>query len=307
MKKIYYIATLIVLLLVGCNDDFVDLQSAEGAKTLKVAVSVPDNDTGKLKKRIDQNVGSKDIIVKWEQGNTIDLFFEQGSMLKLVKEIPLTNITNNGKKAQFEVKVPVGIDASKAYTLYGAYGCLTQIKNSKPITDVLMKTTWESDFEVPMYFKQTINGNVPNIMFKHMGAILVYRTYNKDRRLDVKVPVIKPMGSESDYPFYIGNDHAFDLRAEQVIATPNITNLDFWELVTTKVFPAVPAMPQKTVQWVVPKNISGTKPAMVYFGGEDMLAANIFARNMQVGKAYHLKLTVRNNTTSIKLQIIMER
>ncbi len=160
----------------------------------------------------------------------------------------------------------------------------------------------KSDFEVPMYFKQTINGNVPNIVFKHIGAMLVYNTYNKGEALNIhtKVPVVKPMGNKSDYPFYIGNDNAFDLRTEQVIATPNITNLNFWELVTTKIFIPEPHIAQKTIQWVVPKNISGTKPAIVHLGGEGMFVANIFARNMQVGKAYHLKLTVIDDELTVE-------
>ncbi len=99
--KIIYLFAFLLLAVIGCDEKEDDLQNIKNS-TLQVSVSVPEQAPNT--RSIESPNNSKNIIVKWKQGNTIDLFFEQGNTLKLVKEIPLTNITNNGKKAQFEIE-----------------------------------------------------------------------------------------------------------------------------------------------------------------------------------------------------------
>ncbi len=263
--RIIYLFAFLLLTVIGCDEKESDFQNFKN-KTLQVSVSVPEQ--APATRAEIGNANEKDITVKWKSGDKINLFFQQENTLKEVKDVPLTNITQEGKTAHFKLELPAGITSGKAYTLYGTHGCETKIVDGKPVADIRTRTAplenAKASFNVPMYFKKAVGANTdaPTVTFKHLGAMLTYHLKNETPfKLDeVSSPWGVSPGMVADNnpqnlkpsPFKLGNKEGFDLAEEEAIALQEGQRFSFNEdnLYTTGSAAANGTF--TSVQWVFP-------------------------------------------------------
>ena len=71
------------------------------------------------------------ISVKWKEGDKISLCFVSGETVRTLSDIPVTNIREEGKKADFDFSLPEGIHYP--FNLYGIYGATLE-ENGKTVT-----------------------------------------------------------------------------------------------------------------------------------------------------------------------------
>lgn len=124
---------LALAVLAGCADNTGIETSHEtpgtGEKTLILTASMP---TGRPETRLaltETDEGS--ISVKWKEGDKISLCFVSGETVRTLSDIPVTNIREEGKKADFDFSLPEGIHYP--FNLYGIYGA-TLATDSKTVT-----------------------------------------------------------------------------------------------------------------------------------------------------------------------------
>ncbi|WP_315352584.1 LamG-like jellyroll fold domain-containing protein [Phocaeicola abscessus] len=72
-----------------------------------------------------------DMSVKWKEGDKISLCFVSGETVRTLSDIAVTNIREDGKKADFSFALPEGITAP--FDLYGIYGATLE-ENGKTVT-----------------------------------------------------------------------------------------------------------------------------------------------------------------------------
>ena len=119
-RRFTFFLTAILLIFVGCSEEVlkIDEPTGENAKrTIKVIANVGDNDIGT---RVAMQQNGLDLNLTWEVGDVIWLVFYDGENF-VHSNTTVTAVTNNGKRAEFEVDVPEGSEAD-TFDLYGYYG-----------------------------------------------------------------------------------------------------------------------------------------------------------------------------------------
>src|SRR5690554_7601456 len=119
-RKFMFFLTTLLLIFVGCSEEVlkIDEPTGENAKrTIKVIANVDDNDIGT---RVAMQQNGLDLNLTWEVGDVIWLVFYDGENF-VHSNTTVTAVTNNGKRAEFEVDVPEGSEAD-TFDLYGYYG-----------------------------------------------------------------------------------------------------------------------------------------------------------------------------------------
>ena len=133
MKNILtYIGIASLILLTGCANNEVteqDLSGKTSERTLTLTASMP---TGRPETRLAlTETDEGNMSVKWKEGDKISLCFVSGETVKTLSDIPVTNIREDGKKADFDFSLPEGIHYP--FNLYGIYGA-TLATDSKTVT-----------------------------------------------------------------------------------------------------------------------------------------------------------------------------
>lgn len=212
MRTINFIIAISLLLwLTACSEqerEIVDQEptTSGSARILKLRVSMPDEGTnnGSTSTRLQMTeTDAGDIAVGWKTGDKINLCFvgENGNTIKTVADIPVTNISANGKKADFEITIPDGITGT--FDLYGVYGATFSSANS---TTVLLPTapvgTALSDNEAVSVMRFAATGltqeSSPQVTFSHIGSIFGVWIYN-DTDTPVSVGQITISSSASGF------------------------------------------------------------------------------------------------------------
>ena len=119
-----------LLLAVGCTDSKVTGQreTATG-QTITLTASMP---AGQPETRLAiTETDEGDMSVKWKEGDKISLCFVSGETVRTLSDIPVTNIREEGKKADFDFSLPEGIHYP--FNLYGIYGATLE-ENGKTVT-----------------------------------------------------------------------------------------------------------------------------------------------------------------------------
>ena len=118
---------LLMLWLTACsNQEVVDKEpEATPARLLKLKASMPGEGTksGTLSTRLTfTETEEGTITVQWKTGDKINLCFvsEDGTVVRTVPDVPVANISENGKYADFEIIIPEAITGT--FHLYGIYG-----------------------------------------------------------------------------------------------------------------------------------------------------------------------------------------
>ncbi len=126
MKKLIFYMIAILLFLAACskleipvdeiNNETVTEQ-LDGAKRLSIFAEMPNETSTRvaLSKEDDSSIK-----LTWEEGDELQLCFVQGD-IKVKRVVTVNNITNEGKKASFDVLIPAAFDDDN-FDLYGVYG-----------------------------------------------------------------------------------------------------------------------------------------------------------------------------------------
>ncbi|PID82516.1 MAG: hypothetical protein CSB16_00910 [Clostridiales bacterium] len=268
-----------------------------------VSISVPMK-AGQTKSTIQSPADSKDIIVKWHKDDKLQLCFSQGSINTIVKDVAIKNISKDGKKAEFELKVPAEINKDEDYTLYAVTGTKLEIYNNNPIAAIgyrllELNSQGVGKLNLPMYFKQTVSkGKSINATFKHLGSIIVFSVTNKtgETRNNEWIPEIQGKTSHSNtWPYY--NSHFYDLKTNKIAKW----GATYYTSIKVNNFKNNTTI--KTVQWLVSKQFTGRQECRLNY--DNKYSDNfVMLRQLEVGKAYHLGVTLKK--VGEKLVIIPE-
>ena len=239
MKKIFIILTTIATILffvVACNNEesFAE-RTPETERRLSLTASLP-NDGPTTRVNLTQD--EKNILLTWVVNDEIELLFKQETT-EITQTITLTstNISNEGKRAQFDIVIPQEIDAG-TFDLYGVYGG-GGLSNSDPTKAVLPQSAGnatslntpndnssvESRKDVMLYFAskniQTSNPQT-SVVFKHLGSLFSVTITNTGGPdiYDLQEAALVEVGGDSNWAY---NGHTggknFDLVNEEFLET----------------------------------------------------------------------------------------
>src|SRR5690554_4368349 len=140
MRIFNLVFTFIVLLFVtACsNQDIVDNEEILPlpTRTLKLKAMMPGGETRNSGSTTRLSLTETDvgtIDVKWKVGDKINLCFvsQDGDVVSTVDNVSITNISENGKQADFEIAIPD--DITGTFNLYGVYGASFLADNSSTV------------------------------------------------------------------------------------------------------------------------------------------------------------------------------
>ena len=307
-----------LLLFAGCAENEIEneqpMPEAEG-HTLVVTASMPD-ESPQTRLSLTPDTDSKNIIVKWNEGDVIYFVFKQGFMT-LVEGTPVTlrsqDISSNGKVATFTVTVPPsgqqGFKPNESYTIYAIHGASFVLGqwgdeinvNVSPVGFSLLSglndvPTWGMVEVTPPLGHITIG-------FEHLGVLQCLNFKNSSGSDFTITPTLINEGGTTWYHTYSGGNSAphYDLIGKTV-ASATVTPS------TTAVVTIPSGDPVLLAQWVIPKNVNTPEIKLNALtpGGTNYVSVNskpARGSTMQKGKAYHLyalwdgsKLNFTDNT-----------
>ena len=179
-KKLMFFLVAFLLILGGCSEEVVKIdQPIDGkpSRTIKVKASVGDDEIGT---RVAMVQDGFDVNLTWEIGDVINLVFTDG-INTFQDATTVTALLNNGRRAEFEVEVPLGI-TSPTFNLYGYYGGgpLSTVFGEEGIAN-LPSGPWgmpmpalELEDLVMLRFAATnLDANSPelSVSFQHVGSL----------------------------------------------------------------------------------------------------------------------------------------
>ena len=113
------------MLLGACsNDEVLPETKPETGRTLSFTATMPDDDPA-TRVSLTPKTDSKNIELKWESTDEIQLLFVQKVGVTVTKrnvKVGIKNISENGKTAQFDISLPDGISPTGTFDLHGVYG-----------------------------------------------------------------------------------------------------------------------------------------------------------------------------------------
>ncbi|MGV8962781.1 MAG: CotH kinase family protein [Candidatus Saccharimonadaceae bacterium] len=180
MRKnlIYFTSIAIIFYLVSCsNESLLPDNKPDSARTISLTASMPsENPTT----RVDlTEKADKSIALTWEVGDQLELAFVQGET-KIKDIVTVKNISPDGKKAQFDIIVPAGIQ-TETFDLYGVYGggglsavnpSLVNLPTNAGSAGSLISVKGRKD--VMLYFaSKNMQTAAPqaSVVFKHLGSL----------------------------------------------------------------------------------------------------------------------------------------
>ena len=171
---------------VGCSQSEVmdnDQAQKEDGRVISVSASMPgDGDVQTRVALVETPVD--DIDVTWKTTDVINLCFESadGTVVRTVTGVPITNISANGKRASFDIAIPA--DITGTFNLYGVHGAQFATPNSTKVVlpqdqDNVASTRKENylhivdDYVVLRFAAENITETAtPQVAFEHIGSIL---------------------------------------------------------------------------------------------------------------------------------------
>lgn len=303
-KHLFILLLFAGLLFAGCNNND-DIYAPEPAdrtiRTLKVTASIPIDDEIGTRVTASQKEGSKDIELRWKEGDKIQLYFKQGETITEGEEVEVQAISSDGKRAEFNVSVPAGITGT--FDLYGVHGVQSVIADNTILLDALPSIFLDpiEEISVPIYFKAEGLTNVEriNVAFRHYGALQVLTFKNDsftriDEILMVAAPTSYTSGGSGEFGYYFRDfGESKSLVYDVISGETSLRQIDFGDrLLETITIPASTSI--KIAQWVVPNgNIPDelTLGMMMTDTPSTILSKNTKPKRtgpLQPGHAYHL-------------------
>ena len=170
----------ILMLFVGaCNthDDLL-VNQPQQTRTLTLTATMPDD--GPTTRVALEKKDDNSIALTWQDGDELQLLFVQND-IKEKAIATIKNITEEGKKAQFDIVLPTNINDGN-FTLYGIYGggglddanpAIVKLPANPGSATSLADVQTRKD--VMLYFKSTnIDAAKPTaaVSFEHLGSLL---------------------------------------------------------------------------------------------------------------------------------------
>lgn len=233
-KILYFVAIAAIVLFGACSNEEL---MPETERTFTFTASMPDDSPAT---RVLLEESGKNIVLKWESGDQLEIAVVQGTNFKDTTIATLTEILDNGKKAKFSLTWPGGLDTSQPFGFYGVYGGGGQSTNNP--TDVILPTNTgaaislanvKSRKDVMLYFA------APNILpsdvtggvtFKHLGSIFSITLKNISTNNDLVLNKARLEGTTSDNADWAYNSvsggNIFDMVSETFNTTTG-TNGNF--------------------------------------------------------------------------------
>lgn len=142
---------------------------------LTLTASMPDD--GSQTRLALAETTESNISVKWKDGDKLNLCFvsNSGTVVKTVSDVPVTNIREDGKKADFAIDIPTGI--TEPFNLYGVYGAAFNGADTKeilfPATPIRAALTDSEPLCVMRFAAEGLTAaSSVSVTFSHLGAIL---------------------------------------------------------------------------------------------------------------------------------------
>lgn len=302
MKKcIFWTVASAILLLGSCNKEVIQdptPQETVTVPTLTIRAAMPDeNPSPQTRVALTETVGGN-LSVQWKEDDKIHLCFvsEDGNTVRTVADVPVTDISSNGKSGEFAIEIPTGITGR--FNLYGIYGATFKEANSKtvvfPATPTVGTSLANAEEICVMKFAQTglERGSTVNVSFQHLGSIIGIWLFNATTH-SYNVTSLS-MGNESYQ--WLGNDEG---AAEYDIAAGVFTNRkpgNTLSFISGSTLSITGGETKKLYRWVVPAaGYDNTKKLVVTINDNDgkdqrVKSVEIPVITMAQGKYYRLKL-----------------
>lgn len=184
MKKLIFYIITIILILAGCNkleipvDDIneeTNIEQLGETKTLSISAEMPHEPSTRVTLTEEEDNSIK---LTWEEGDELQLCFVQDDN-KVKRVVTVNNITNEGKKASFDVVVPTEFGDNN-FDLYGVYGG-AGLLDSDPTIAVLptvsssvssLNALSDGEYTMMRFSAKEITGNTGvSVTFQHIGSL----------------------------------------------------------------------------------------------------------------------------------------
>ena len=239
------------------------------------------------------------ISVRWKEGDKINLCFvsSDGGTIRTVNDVAATNISTDGKRADFSMAIPA--DISGTFSLYGVYGASFSAVNSKTVlfpSPAASTSITLDDLEqvsVMRFAAENITETTsPQVSFSHLGSIFSVWIYN-DSAVPVSVGQITLSSADKGYNWLRNSSGqaTFDVAANSFTNAYAGTELVYLPPTGTTI---AAGGSLKLYRWVVPGNeidpLDTSKLMDIKDINGSLFTEAIYARAMQAGKYYRLKM-----------------
>ena len=181
-KNIFSILTFLpmVLLLVGCSE--MDSVFNRSSKEVKMSAIMPGSDNT-TRVGLSESSGTLNLITSWQEGDELLIYLLQDDEKFDVGKVPVTDISSDGKQANFEFTLPKGMDPSKSFHVYAFCSANGDMDKAYGNWDVFYSTdlirTELSKFKAPLYGEAEMNiKSSGTIKFRHFNTYEVLHVKN---------------------------------------------------------------------------------------------------------------------------------
>ena len=327
MKKIIYSIILVVIVLfAGCeNQDVVTEERTEiTGCMLTVTASMP-SDGGTTRVGLEEIPGSLNLSARWQQKDSVNLFFVQGDIRVQAERVPISNISGDGKQCSFLIEVPMNIDFDSEFDIYGFCGVKgsgVSIRNGEILADVGPEFTCSlENLSVPVWFKANIAKDATvnlSVNFDHLGTEQITHLNNKTtQELTIDALSLVERG-EYEMPWiYIPSITNGKIKQPffnpisgvvEEILLHDVENPGDYFKYEPRGIKIAPSATVAIASWFLPKNINLPETALRMILPEGSAAENeIISVNtksakdfpMRVGRAYHLYAVWNGNNLTM--------
>ena len=286
---IAYIGLAALLLAVGCTDSNVTGQreTATG-QTITLTASMP---TGRPETRLAlTETDEGNMSVKWKEGDKISLCFVSGETVRTLSDIAVTNIREDGKKADFDFSLPEGIHYP--FNLYGIYGA-TLATDSKTVTfPAAPAGSGLPDTEpvcVMHFAVENLMPRVPvSVSLTHLGSLLSIRLTNSSDA-GYTLTGLSLAGNEGyDWLYNASGQAAYDIASGTFIDPKAGATLNF--PLPPDGLSIVPNSTTKVYGWIVPTDAPDASKTITAILNETAMPQALPAKAFAAGNYYRLKL-----------------
>jgi hypothetical protein len=285
-SKLLFIAIAMLSVAVGCIEHEV-IEEEKTRQTFTFTAAVPDDGAKTRVALAETDQG--DISVTWKSGDKISLCFVSGATVKTLSNIALTNIRENGKKADFSFTLPAGINYP--FNLYGVCGA-TLTPDSKTVTfPAATSGSALPDSEsvcVMRFAAENITAATSlSVTFTHLGAVLGVWLTNTSAT-DYSLTSLSLTGNDSYNWLYNATDQAaYDIASGAFTDNKAGTTLNF-PLGTGITISA--GATAKVYQWIAPTATPDASKTITATQNGTPMLQTLPAKAFAAGKYYRLKL-----------------
>lgn len=288
-NKLFFIAITALLSAVGCTDsDITGQRETAIGQTITLTASMP---TGRPETRLAlTETDEGNISVKWKEGDKISLCFVSGETVRTLNDITVTNIREEGKKADFDFSLPEGIHYP--FNLYGIYGA-TLATDSKTVTfPAAPAGSGLPDTEPVCVMRFAVENLMPcvpvSVSLTHLGSLLSIQLTNSSDA-DYMLTNFSLAGDEGYAWLYNATGQAtYDIASGTFIDPKAGATLNF--PLPPDGLSIAPGTTAKVYDWIVPTATPDASKTITATLNETAMPQALPAKAFTAGNYYRLKL-----------------